>query len=151
MEDFGQFIPYQMKLAMRGFEKQGLDYLAHYNISMGQSYILCALLEEDGATLTRVGQRANLESSTLTTMVDRLERGGLVERQPSAEDRRTTHLYITDKGRAIGTIIYEEAYRHNEAIEAALGDCKEAWYKIIERLGKFFADGYEASDNNPDK
>lgn len=151
MEDFAQFIPYQMKIAMRGFEKQGADYLARYNISIGQSYVLCALLEEDGSTLTRVGQRANLESSTLTTMVDRLERDRLVERRPSVEDRRTTHLFITDKGREIGTFIYEEAARHNQAIQAALGDHQDAWYEIIKRLGKFFADGYIASGLDPNK
>lgn len=144
MQDFSQFIPYQMKLAMKGFEKQGTDYTARYNLSMGQSYILCALLEEDGSSLTRVGQRANLESSTLTTMVDRLERDRLVVRRPSKEDRRTTHLYITDKGREIGSKIYEEACRHNAAIEAALGDHKDAWYEIVKRMGRFIAEGYEA-------
>jgi len=143
MQDFSQFIPYQMKMAIKGFEKQGTDYTARYNLSMGQSYILCALMEEDGSTLTRVGQRANLESSTLTTMVDRLERERLVERRPSSEDRRTTHLYLTNKGREISTIIYEEACRHNAAIETALGDYKDAWYEIVKRMGKFIADGYE--------
>jgi len=148
MEDFSKFIPYQMKLAMKGFEKQGTDYLSRYGISMGQSYILCALLEEDGSSLTWVGQRANLESSTLTTMVDRLERDRLVERRPSTEDRRTTQLYITDKGKEIGNIIYEEACRHNEAIRGALGDCSDAWYEIVQRLGRFIADGYEPADRD---
>lgn len=147
MEDFSQFIPYQMKMVMKGFEKQGADYLARYNLSMGQSYILCALLEEDGSTLTRVGQRANLESSTLTTMVDRLERDRLVERRPSSEDRRSTHLYITDRGKEIGSIIYAEAGRHDETIRQALGDCADAWYEIVRRLGKFIAGGYASGDS----
>lgn len=148
MEDFSKFIPYQMKLVMKGLEKQGMDYLAHYNISMGQAYILVSLLEQDGSTLTRVCQRANLESSSLTTMVDRLERDQLVERRPSIEDRRITLLYITDKGRKIGTFIYEEGIKHNEAILATLGDYKVAWYEIIKRLGKFIEDDYEVSDDN---
>lgn len=148
MEDFSKFIPYQMKLVMKGLDKQGMDYLAHYNISMGQAYILSALLEQDGSTLTRLCQRANLESSSLTTMVDRLERDGLVERRPSTEDRRTTLLYITDKGREIGTSIYEEGLKHNDAILAALGEYKDEWYEIIKRLGKFIEDGYEVSDGH---
>ncbi|MGE5389614.1 MAG: MarR family winged helix-turn-helix transcriptional regulator [Deltaproteobacteria bacterium] len=148
MEDFAQFIPYQMKLAMKGFEKQGSDYTAHYNLSIGQSYILISLLEENGSTLTRVGQRANLESSTLTNMVDRMERDGLVERKPSRLDRRTIRLYITDKGREIGCKIYEEACRHDAAIQAALGEYRDAWYEIVKRMGKFIADGYEPADNS---
>lgn len=147
MEDFSKFMPYQMKLVMKGLDKQGMDYLARYNISMGQAYILSSLLEQDGSTLTRVCQRANLESSSLTTMVDRLERDGLVERRPSTEDRRITLLYITDKGRKIGTSIYEEGLKHNEAILSALGDYKDEWYEIIKRLGKFIEDGYGVSDD----
>lgn len=148
MEDFSKFIPYQMKLVMKGLEKQGMDYLTHYNISMAQAYILVSLLEQDGSTLTRICQRANLESSSLTTMVDRLEKDLLVERRPSTADRRITLLYITDKGRKIGTSIYEEGIKHNEAILTALGDYKDAWYEIIKRLGNFIEDGYEVSDGN---
>lgn len=124
------------------------DYLAYYNISMGQAYILVSLLEQDGSTLTRVCQRANLESSSLTTMVDRLERDQLVERKPSTQDRRITLLYITDKGKKIATRIYEEGLKHNEAILAILGEYKDAWYQIIKRLGKFIEDGDEVSDEN---
>lgn len=115
---------------------------------MGQAYILVSLLEQDGSTLTRVCQRANLESSSLTTMVDRLERDQLVERKPSTQDRRITLLYITDKGKKIATRIYEEGLKHNEAILAILGEYKDAWYQIIKRLGKFIEDGYEVSDEN---
>lgn len=148
MEDFSKFIPYQMKLVMKGLEKQGMDYLDNYKISMGQAYILSSLLEQDGSTLTRVCQRANLESSSLTTMVDRLERDQLVERRSSIEDRRITLLYLTDKGREIGNSVYEEGIKHNEAILSALGDYKDTWFEIIKRLGKFINDGYEVSDDN---
>lgn len=151
MEDFSKFIPYQMKLIMKGLEKQGTDYLTRYNISMGQAYILLSLLEQDGSTLTRVCQRANLESSSLTTMVDRLEKNQLVERKPSTEDRRITLLYITDKGRKIATLIYEEGIKHNEAIRNALGDYQDAWLETIKRLAKFIKDGYEAADSIADR
>lgn len=143
MEDFSLFVPYQMKLLMKGLEKQGTDYLSRYGISMGQAYILNALLEQDGSTISRVGQRANLESSSLTTMIDRLERDRLAERKPSTEDRRIILLYITEKGREIATSIYEEGLRHNEAILTALGDRKDAWFDIVKRLGKFIEEGYE--------
>lgn len=151
MEDFSKFVPYQMKLLMKGLDKQGMDYLAHYNISMGQAYILASLLEQDGSTLTRVCQRANLESSSLTTMIDRLERDQLVERRPSTEDRRTTLLYITDKGRETATSIFEESIKHNKTILAAMGDYKDAWAEIVKRLGKFIEEGYEVADKNIDR
>ncbi len=149
MQDFSKFVPYQIKLIMKGLEKQGADYLARYSISMGQAYILSSLLEQDGSTLTRLCRRANLESSSLTTMVDRLERDGLVERRPSGEDRRITLLYITDKGREIGRAVFEEAVAHNQAILTVLGDYHDIWEEINQRLGKFIVDGYQVTDRDP--
>ena len=135
MEDFSKFIPYQLKMVMKGLEKQGVDYLARYNISMGQAYILIALVEQNGSTITRVGQR--------------LERDQLVVRRPSSEDRRITLLYITDKGREIAMCVYDEAIKHNDAILAALGDQKAALNEIFRRFETFIDEGYEVSEPDP--
>lgn len=54
----------------------------------------------------------------VTRMVDRLEEMGYVERQPSTEDRRVTHVVITKAGRA----------RWNEAREVLYASLGEALF-----------------------
>lgn len=42
----------------------------------------------------------SLDASQIVSLVDELEKAGLVERQPSPTDRRTNVILVTDKGRA---------------------------------------------------
>lgn len=58
-----------------------------------------------------MGERLQLHPTSVTNIVDRLEKDGLVNRLPHPTDRRTTLVEITDDGRA----------RRKEATEAVNG------------------------------
>ncbi|WP_409496426.1 MarR family winged helix-turn-helix transcriptional regulator [Amycolatopsis sp. cmx-11-12] len=47
-----------------------------------------------------MGERLQLHPTSVTNIVDRLEKDGLVKRLPHPTDRRTTLVEITDEGRA---------------------------------------------------
>lgn len=51
------------------------------------------------AAILAVRQRLNVTPSTLTSIADRLEKGGYVRRRPHPKDRRATMLELTAKGR----------------------------------------------------
>jgi len=51
--------------------------------------------------LGKVGQRLQVHPASVTNTVDRLERDGLVRRQPHPDDRRATLAAITDEGRDV--------------------------------------------------
>lgn len=51
--------------------------------------------------LGRMRDRLLIDQSAVTSLVDRLERDGLVRRVPHAKDRRTTLAEITSKGRNV--------------------------------------------------
>ena len=56
---------------------------------------------EGGRTCQEVGQRLVVRVPDVTRLVDRLERGGLVERRRSDEDRRVVHVRLTPAGAAL--------------------------------------------------
>lgn len=68
-------------------------------INSAQGRILFALWEMDGIPITELSGMTLLERSTLTGMLDRLERDGLVMRKPSPEDRRAILIFRTEKDR----------------------------------------------------
>lgn len=61
-----------------------------------QLYVLAELADRDGQTLTELSRRAALSHSTVSGIVDRLERQGLVRRRPDERDRRFVRICLAD-------------------------------------------------------
>jgi DNA-binding MarR family transcriptional regulator len=68
-------------------------------LNPAQGRIMFVLWQEDGIPITELAKRTQLDKSTLTPMLDRLEQAGLVRRIPSKLDRRTILLERTQKDR----------------------------------------------------
>ncbi len=62
-----------------------------------QGKILDALWQQDGLSAHEISQRTGLASSTLTSMLDRMESAGLVKRSRSTEDRRVIRIFLGPK------------------------------------------------------
>jgi DNA-binding MarR family transcriptional regulator len=52
-------------------------------------------------SLSELSERIRAQNSTVTGIIDRMEREGLVVRSRSTEDRRVVHIKLTDKGARI--------------------------------------------------
>lgn len=70
-------------------------------INSAQGRVLFALWREDGVAMGDLARRTALGKAALTSMLDRLEALGHVERIPDAEDRRMVRIARTDKDRAM--------------------------------------------------
>ena len=63
--------------------------------------VLMVLWLEDGLQASVLGRRAGLEPSSMTSVLDRMERDALIRREADAEDRRAQRIFLTDTGRRI--------------------------------------------------
>jgi DNA-binding MarR family transcriptional regulator len=70
-------------------------------ITYPQYLVLLILWEEDGARVSRIGERLFLDSATLTPLLKRLEKRGLVERRRSAVDERVVEIFLTASGKRL--------------------------------------------------
>lgn len=52
----------------------------------------------DGVTMSELSRMLLVSNGNATTVVDRLEKDGLVKRSPSATDRRTVYVALTEEG-----------------------------------------------------
>ena len=87
-----QLIIAQVDEALRPF---GLTF-ARY-----EALVLLAFSRRGALPLGKMGDRLMLHPTSVTNIVDRLERQGLVERTAHPTDRRTTLASITDDGRRV--------------------------------------------------
>ena len=63
--------------------------------------VLMSLWREDGLSAVELARRAGLEPSTMTGLLDRMERDKLLMRHAHPEDRRAQRIYLTDTGRSV--------------------------------------------------
>lgn len=80
--------------------RQNIDKIVSpYGISAAQAPLLLMLSAADGQCQKDLAQRLGIKPSSLTTMVGRMERAGVIERQKNEADQRSFHVYLTPKGR----------------------------------------------------
>ncbi len=59
----------------------------------------------DGIKIADLGRCAGLEPSSMTGIIDRMERDGLLRRVDDPEDRRAQNIHLTDEGNCIRNIV----------------------------------------------
>lgn len=104
--------------------------------------IIFALWGKDGVPIKALCEKTSLDKSTLTGIIDRLERDGYVERKASETDKRSTLISLTGKeqefakniqkvSNQMNEIFYkgfsdEEIIQFDSMLERILVNCKEA-------------------------
>ncbi len=79
-----------------------------------QGRILYVLWQGDGLTISQLSAQTSLANTTLTSMLDRMEQSGLIQREPSPSDRRALLIRLTDKARALQQDYDRISQRMNE-------------------------------------
>lgn len=72
-----------------------------YGVTGPQLWALRTVHEARGLTVGALADRIFLHISTVSGILDRLEKGGWVERRRAVDDRRVIRLVVTRKGRAL--------------------------------------------------
>lgn len=75
--------------------------LSALGLHAGQEVVLIQLNREDGQTQTQLADALCIQPPTVTKMITRMERAGLVARCPDADDARVSRVYLTDESRAL--------------------------------------------------
>jgi MarR family transcriptional regulator, lower aerobic nicotinate degradation pathway regulator len=73
---------------------------AEHDLSLIQTRLL-GVLRDRRPTMNELARLLGLDKSSVTGLVDRAERRGLVARVPSATDRRAVLVSLTDGGRSL--------------------------------------------------
>lgn len=82
--------------------------------------------QERGAPITPggLGEALGLSSGAVTSVVDRLERGGHVERVRDDRDRRRLHLHLSARGRALGHRFFDALQQRTDAVMDGFTDAE---------------------------
>ena len=116
-------------------QKRLLERVKASGLTMGQPKVLDYLKDHDGASQKEIAAACFIEAGSLTSILNRMEEKGMIERRMLNGNRRTFHIFMTDAGRKSQKIV-EEAFREIEA--AAWKDISqedaEAFMRIYHKI-----------------
>lgn len=92
------FALYSASLSMTKTYKPLLSKL---KLTYPQYLVLLVLWEKDGVTVNNIGERLFSDSGTLTPLLKRLEKLGLIQRQRATEDERRVMITLTEQGKQL--------------------------------------------------
>ena len=132
--DMERSLGYRLRLAQilayRNFEEKITDH----GVAPRYLGLLGLVAANPGQLQNRLAEAVGLQKSSLVTILDRLEKDGILERRPVPEDRRAKGVWLTDHGEAVVASLSRAASNHEE--ELTRGIPPEDRARLIDMLGQ---------------
>ncbi len=106
-------------------------------LSQAEAHILCHLIETGDSTVGGLHRAFAHKRSTLTSILDRMEAGGLITRRTSQSDRRSFVVSLTRAGRTQGAKIHRLLESlEKEVLRGAPHAETRNFVRLLERAGE---------------
>jgi DNA-binding MarR family transcriptional regulator len=102
------------------FNRALCEELARYDVTFSQYQHLWQLWKEDGLPQFELSRRIGIETASSTSVIDQLERRGLISRRRDAVDRRRIVVRLTPAGKGLETPLDACAVAVNRRARALL-------------------------------
>ena len=109
-------------------QKKLMEQLKDTGLTLGQPKVLDYLKDHDGVSQKEIAAGCLIEAGSLTSIFNRMEEKGLIERKMLNGNRRTFHIFMTESGKKNQKLV-EEASKKIEKI--ALNGISEEEQKLF--------------------
>ncbi|MDP6456011.1 MAG: MarR family transcriptional regulator [Candidatus Marinimicrobia bacterium] len=89
--------------------------------TLSQCFILLSI-PDGGIDMSTLAQKLGLDNSTVTRLIDNLEKRGVLKRKRSQSDRRVNRVFLTDAGEEVLSQLESRSAALSERIENQLSD-----------------------------
>lgn len=141
MTEFERYIGYLLIQVMKAHRSVAEGLVSPHGLYLGQEMVLFRLWEEDGLTLSQLTEQLGVEPPTVTKMVQRMEKAGLLQKRQDEHDARVSRVFLTEQSRALQAPI-SKAWQMLEAqtlqgfSEADLIVMRRMLQQMLENLSK---------------
>ena len=132
-------LPVLLRRAWYGLNQAFRRRIAHTGCTPDQYIIMRNLAEADRSGLTQVRLTRSMSSdpNTVASLLDRMERLGLVDRVPDPRDRRARRVRLKPLGRRrFGAIRKIALNLQTEVLEVLPADVRESFLEQLERVAE---------------
>lgn len=129
-------IGYKLRRAQVNMFNAFSEHCSRFGITPGLFGVLSIVERNPGLTQTAIANALGNDRSAMVSVVDRLESMNIVERKPSASDRRSHALFLTKHGEAFYKELVAEVLNHEASFTSLLKDGEKALIiDILDRIG----------------
>lgn len=106
-------------------------YLKPLGLTYTQYIVLMVLWEKESVTVGQLGETLCLDAGTLTPLLKRLEKAGLVTRRRSEEDERVTVISITPEGDRLKEVCKDIPMKMSSKDSALTDEDAKELYRLL--------------------
>lgn len=125
-----------------------LERLKNTGLTIGQPKVLDYLRDHDGSSQKEIAQGCFLEAGSLTSILNRMEEKGLIERRMLNGNRRTFHVFLTEAGWKSQKLV-EESFLEIEK-QALKGMTQEEFDAYLASSRKIFQNLMQTEEEGTD-
>lgn len=120
-------------------QKNFMEQVKSSGLTSGQPKVLDYLRDHNGANQKEIAAACHIEPGSLTSVLNRMEEKGLIERRMLEGNRRTFYIFMTDEGSRLKDLVEDnfasiekKAFRNISSEDQA--SFMETFSKIYENL-----------------
>ncbi|MEW5420314.1 MarR family winged helix-turn-helix transcriptional regulator [Amorphus sp. 3PC139-8] len=124
-----------LRMAHRFYTRRLQGHLAKRGLTLAQYLHMRVLYEEGALYQTEISSLLGIEKASSTSVLDNLDRSGLIERRRDPSDRRRLAVSLSEKGR-LQTVDLLHFAREvaQDAISGVDDSDREAFFRVIDRI-----------------
>ncbi|MEM8750423.1 MAG: MarR family transcriptional regulator [Pseudomonadota bacterium] len=134
MTDFERSLPMILNLTLDAIMPAYRDLFTQYDLTEPQWRVLRMVWNDQNITSAALSEKTLLSPPSLVSIIDRLEKKGLVSRVRSLTDRRQVYVVATAKGRALHQEVMPHVVAIHEDLKVRVSD--EEWAAMETILNK---------------
>ncbi|WP_192808737.1 MarR family winged helix-turn-helix transcriptional regulator [Actinomadura montaniterrae] len=108
-------------------------FLAAHDLTQGQYAVLVTLGEHGPQGQRRLAGLVAVDARNIVAVLDALAGRGLVERRPDEADRRRRTVALTERGKALVTVVADAAAEEQDGFLRALDQAERAQLNLLLR------------------
>jgi len=137
--DLEGYVGFHLRVAQDASFRAFARVSGQHGIKPGRFAALMVISRNPGISQAALGQTIARDKSSVTPLIQELQRHGLIERRGSAEDRRRVELYLTVAGEKHLERLRRVAGEHDAKLDAIVGARKSEFLDLLRKIANEIA------------
>ena len=130
----GDYIGFHLRMAQDASFRAFARHAGMRDLKPGRFAAMTVISNNPGITQAELGRAIARDKSSVTPLIQDLEKRGLVERQRSPTDRRSIALSLTATGEETLGRLTAHAAEHDRALDAIVGPKKPEFMNLLKKI-----------------